>query len=204
MWYPTDFVHQVYTGSVERVKSMVESGVDINARTGATDKDTALGISVLGMVDDDVLMTQYLTSLPDIDVEDTDWHGNTLLLRVIGKIAPHRLDSLLRGGVNVHAQNKFGQNVLHELAQTCSHNGRSGEKVMMLLLHGSGTLMMCVDNEGCLPFPRVTQWQDEAWAAHMNLANNLKMTTMRDLADIISFLVPVSALVALILGYLTL
>jgi hypothetical protein len=203
VWYPDDLIQQVYLGDVEQVKCMVESGVDINSRTGGSDDNTALGMAMLGKYDDGPEMIQYLSSLSDIDTKDTDRDGNTVLHRVIKRIGLHRLPGILRGGVDAHVQNMFGQNVLHVLVQSCALDCYTGNKVLLLLEYGSGTLMMCLDSEGCLPLDVGNRQCDASWEVGMSRANSLKLTTMRELTDVLLSFVPVSALITLILGYFT-
>lgn len=201
---PSDLIHHVYLGNVEEVKRIAESGVDVNARRDDTDGGTALGAALsCTRSEGHRQVIQYLIDRPDIDVHDTDCHGNTLLHRTISKMTHASLCDFINHKVDTHLQNMFGRNVLHELVRTHRQDFNAGLMMAELLNRGSGTLLLTADNSGFLPLDFVTEKDDVYWEIASDKAVDLKLATVRALTAIVLSLVPVSALATLIMGYYT-
>jgi hypothetical protein len=201
---PVDLIHQIRFGNVDEVRRIVENGVNVNVRAAGFDDGTPLGAALLGARSErHAKVLQYLVSRPDIDVVDTDYHGNTLLHRIITMVDSATLLDFMHCNVNTHLQNKLGRNVLHELIRTHRQSATGGLKMATLLDHGSGTLMFSVDNDGRLPLDFVTEGGDLLWQTALNAATALKLTTVRELTAIVLSFVPVLSMTTIVLEYYT-
>jgi hypothetical protein len=200
---PVALTQQIYAGNLDGVKRVINEGVDINAREGARDQDTALGMALSSITLNTFgpYILEHILRQPNIDIEDPDCDGNTVLHRFIRDIWPRHLAAFLRHNVNVHAQNKCGRTALHELVRSPSYGDHDGEKIRLLLQHGSGTLTLCADRQGYLPFGIYRPWTDPSWGACVRDANALKQTTIRRLTKIVSSFVRVPDLATIVMRY---
>jgi hypothetical protein len=158
--------------ALDRVKTIVESGVDINAQSmngpviltamcadGWSDIFTAMDSACGKTVAPGSrrAVWDWLVRRPGID-----WHSNanggaTLLMSVL-TVDLQLAKDLPWAGINVHHQNTEGDTVLHlYLRQVATEESPGMQEntamdcVMLLLQHGSGTLALTVNHSGTRP-----------------------------------------------------
>jgi hypothetical protein len=141
---PADLINAVFKERVDLVKSIVDSGVDVNSRALETMSPLFAAANSLSLP-----IISYLLSHPDIDADDIDNDGNSFMQRTGGFLSFTAIQAIAPK-VDLHIQNKKGQNIIHMIMGD-QRTLWSSRGLGVILQAGSDTLTLCVDGDGKIP-----------------------------------------------------
>jgi hypothetical protein len=194
---PGNLIRVVKQNDFDGVVNAIMDGVNVNSR-GSPGTESALATAATS-VDDRIL--RYLLDLPDIDIEDTDADGNSILHRTLRRMSGKALTEFACRGAGMYSQDRRGRSILH-IAMAFIRVDLCHIEV---ILKYAPILTLHIDRYGLLSTEHLTL--DVSHNAARNRAAELirptKEKMIRQVAEAIGCVVSVCALGRLILDYYT-
>jgi hypothetical protein len=181
------YIPDIESNNITSFAASVRFGGDVNARVTSYRYTGSLLDTALQLRRPEI--AAHLLSHPDIDVEDVDNMGRSLLHRHVssGHVS---VGTLLSAKANVFHLDNEGKSVLHVVAR----NG-SLDSLHTLIAHGAEELVLQEDKAGALP---------SDFADHFGIRDHLRAAEQRMVpvvgARVLCYL-PVNALVDIVLRY---
>jgi hypothetical protein len=195
LYLPTELVEAVRHESLARVKTIVDSGVDINVQAG---NGHVVRMALRRANDGEHDVLDWLVKRSDLD-----WNGRIVHFEVVEPLIQYLLPSMSEhfgrlpwAQIDLHQESSDGDNVLHAYAR---HAITSVSVIRMILHHGSGTLALGINTEMKRP-------SELYYTASDDVSGMIKQTEIDTISTVTEWLlrcVTIPDIVALIAGYYT-